>query len=181
MDFLTRALRRVISAYTAVAITAVILMMLHITFDVALKFFLGWSPPGTITMVSTYYMVAVAFLPLAMVEFRDAHIAVDVVSEHFPPRLQSITRTIGFALSLAVFGVVAATSGQMAVEKMRIGAFVMESSTAIPVWPSYFLLPLGAGLMCLVLLLRLFAALTGQVQPGDNPSAEHDIVSESAS
>ena len=43
-------------------------MMLHITADVVGKFVFNRPLPGTIPIVSQYYMVIAAFLPLAMVE-----------------------------------------------------------------------------------------------------------------
>ncbi|WP_417722608.1 TRAP transporter small permease [Salipiger sp.] len=165
MTFLSRLLQRLHDWVRVIAGLATILMMLHITADVALKHFAGFAPPGTIAIVSTYYMVIVAFLPLAMVERRDGHITVEVLADHFPPKLATLSRFAGLLLSMVIFAVLTAGAWSVAVEKYAIGAFIIEYGTPIPVWPSYFLLPLGTGLMTLVLGFRCLAMLTGREDP----------------
>ena len=67
---------------------ALLLMMLHIAADVALRYLFSAPLHGTVEIVSTYYMVAVVFLPLALIELRNGHIVVELVSQHFPARVQ---------------------------------------------------------------------------------------------
>ena len=56
----------------------IILLMLHITADVAGKYFFNRPIIGTLEIVSRYYMVAVVFLPLAYVQIRRQHLTVEM-------------------------------------------------------------------------------------------------------
>ena len=61
-------------------------MMVHVTVDVALRYAMNSPIPGTLEIVSAYYMVAGVFLPLAAVELARASIAVDAAYQCRPPQ-----------------------------------------------------------------------------------------------
>ena len=67
MQTLGRLLSYLINAVTVLAGLSVALMMVHITVDVISRYVFNYPLPGTITVVSNFYMVLVAFLPLAFV------------------------------------------------------------------------------------------------------------------
>ncbi|MFD0390887.1 TRAP transporter small permease [Tistrella bauzanensis] len=88
MQALGRGLSRLIHFTTVLGVLAVTLMMLHITIDVVVRNIFGITLPGTIAAVSNFYMLVVAFLPLAYAEEADKHISVEVVTELMPARVQ---------------------------------------------------------------------------------------------
>lgn len=161
MESITRLLGRLIDLVTIVGAIAIVLMMLHITLDVFLRYVFWSPPPGTLVFVSNYYMVAVSFLALAFAERRNAHIAVEVVFEYFPLRFQRLTSCLGAALSALIFGMLAWRGLDEALRKQAIDAFMFEQGLRIPIWPSYYLLPIGAGLMSLVLVFKIIRYLVG--------------------
>ena len=55
-----------------------LVMMLHVCADVALKYLMSRPIEGTLEIVSYYYMVAAVFLPLAFVELTRSAVAVDL-------------------------------------------------------------------------------------------------------
>ena len=61
-----RLLARTTSLATLIAGIAIALMMLHVSLDVAFRYLLGAPLPGTLTIVTYYYMVIAAFVPLAL-------------------------------------------------------------------------------------------------------------------
>lgn len=142
-----------------------LLMIVHVTLDVAMRFLFNMPLPGTIMVVSLFYMIAVAFLPLAAVEERDAHISVEIVTELLPAYLQSCLRVFSIFFSTLVFGLLTFRTGVEAVTKFRIGAYVVEAGTRVPTWPPYFFLPIGFGLMTLVLLCRLLKRVPSSEKP----------------
>lgn len=156
-----RLLARIIDLTTVVGLAAVALMMLHITVDVIGKFIFNAPVPATIALVSNYYMVVVAFLALALAERRNGHITVEVLTEFFPRPVQKHLFSWTYLLSAAVFGVFAYRSWLEARTAHESGTFIMEQSTKLITWPSYYLLPIGAGLMTLVLVYRFLVYLTG--------------------
>jgi TRAP-type C4-dicarboxylate transport system permease small subunit len=161
MEFLTRLIGRIIDATTVIGAVAVALMMIQITADVVAKFVFLAPLPATITMVSNYYMVIVAFLPLAFVERRDGHITVEVVTEFMPARLQRNLAVWATALSAVVFALLTWRGLHDATAKYDIGAFIMEQGVKVEIWPSHFILPAGTALMSLVLVFKIIRYLTG--------------------
>lgn len=147
------------------AALAVLLMMLHVTTDIVLRYLFNAPPPGTITFVSHYYMVFLVCLPLAFVERANGHIAVDVVTDRLPERWSYHLRHIALLPSAAVVGLVTYATWVEALGKFKRGTFLMEQGIQVPVWIGYFALPLGYGLMTLYLLLKFVAYLQGRPVP----------------
>ena len=141
-----------------IGLILLLMMIVHVTLDVSLRFLFNMPLTGTITVVSLFYMIAVAFLPLAAVEERDAHISVEVLTELLPTRIQDWLQILAALITTLVMGLLAVRTAAEALAKFRIGAFVIEAGTRVPTWPAYVLLPLGFGLMTLVLIRKL---LTG--------------------
>jgi len=161
MIALGRVLARATDFTLIVGLIAVGLMMVHITIDVAGKFLINEPVPATIAMVSSYYMVVVAFLPIAYAETRNSHITVEVLTELFPMRVQKHMYSWSYLISAVIYGLLTYRMWGEAVRAQSNGTFLMEQSTKLLVWPSYYLLPFGCGLMTLVLTYRFFIYLTG--------------------
>ncbi|WP_416391404.1 TRAP transporter small permease [Alloalcanivorax xenomutans] len=68
MYALGRWLSKITNLMTVIGGLAIALMMLHVTADVVGRFVFGTPIPGTITIVSHYYMIVAAFVPLAYAE-----------------------------------------------------------------------------------------------------------------
>ncbi|MVW72364.1 TRAP transporter small permease [Bordetella sp. 15P40C-2] len=162
---ITKIFDRVIEVTTLAGGIAVVLMMIHITADIVLRFFSS-APPGTISIVSYYYMLIVTFISLAFAERRNAHIAVDIVYDHLPRALQACCRVVSRLLCIAIFGLMTVKSWDIAMEKLRIGSRFIQGSSVIITWPGYFLLPLGLGLLCLTYVMKLLRVLT-EAPPSD--------------
>ena len=133
MTRISRFLSTCATCTSVLAGAAVALMMVQVTLDVAMRHLFGSPLPGTLTIVSYYYMVIAAFVPLALAEQRDAHISVEFVTDLMPK-----------------------------------GTAEISGATKIAVWPAYFALPLGAGLMTLILALR-FALYVTSKTPQEAP------------
>ncbi|MCE8025760.1 TRAP transporter small permease [Billgrantia aerodenitrificans] len=135
-----------------------LLMALHVTLDVALRYLLGKSFPGTLEVVSFYYMVAVVFLPLAYVELKREHISVDVLVGRLPASLQLILYLFACSLGLLYFGMLCY---QSYLDAMR-ATTRMETAMAnfrFYLWPSRWALPVGFGAMMLAIFANMLKAL----------------------
>lgn len=168
MDFCLRLLGRIVDLTIPLGAFALLLMMSHIAIDVGAKNLFASPLPGTITFVSNYYMVAAAFLPLAFAERSNAHISVEVVSEHFPELVQRRLNVVTMAFSAVVMAALAWQSFAEAERARGIGAFIIENDHKLPVWPARYLLPLGAALMVVTLVAKIAVALRRR-QPLDTP------------
>ena len=161
MKLFQRVLEPLVSVMGLVGIICVTLMMLHITTDVILRFVFNSPIRGTITIVSHYYMVILGFCSLAVAESRDAHVSVEVFTELMPRNVQSVLAAMAAFLAAIVFGFVTVRTWIEAIHKMEISAAIQQGSLTIPVWPSYFALPLGCGLMAVTALWRAQAIARG--------------------
>jgi len=138
---------------------ALLLMMLHVNLDVAMRYFFSAPFANTVEIVSTYYIVAIVFLPLAIVEILNAHITVEILAQHLPKRLYELLIAAVALVSSVYFAMFTVRSLEDAMQKFDVGEVALGNSQ-ITVWPTRFYLPLGCGLITLVLIhkaWRLFA------------------------
>lgn len=155
-----RILGRVTDILAFFGCVGVVLMMLHITVDVFMRL-IGHPIPATVTIVPHYYMLPIIFLPLALAERNDAHITVEVLVQFFRRNVQKALAVVAWAVSVGVFGILFYQTLLDALDKSEKGTFIMEVDWRIPIWPSYYFLPVGFGLVILVLVYRIVITITG--------------------
>lgn len=154
LDTLSRYIANAVGVLGALG---VIVMTLHITGDVLARLLFGSPLAGTNEIVSRYYMIAVAFLPLAWVEHRKGMISVEMFDEVLPRKVLAISNLIVALFSISALLLIAWASLHEALDAYRKDAFVMAIGTRIPVWPTYFLIPLGCLLAAVLVVLRMTA------------------------
>lgn len=179
-----RWLSKITDLMTILGGLAIALMMLHVTADVAGRYLFNMPMPGTITIVSHYYMIVAAFVPLAFAEQKNAHISVEVVTERLPKVVQKHLEGWALLLSAAVFALLAVRTWGEALSKHDISASVVQGNASIPIWQTYYVLPVGTALMALVLLYKFIIYLSGgpsgldkdRAVPEGAPSAEGTVL-----
>ncbi len=130
----------------------IVLMMLHVVLDVAAKFLLNLPLPGTIEIVSAYYMVGVLFLPLGYVARENEHIYVELFTQKLSPRnLRRLEAAIGLVGGLSMAGV-AWLTGLEAAARTASGERWETAASLIQVWPSRWILPVGTGVMAVYMI-----------------------------
>lgn len=139
---------------------ALLLMMLHITADVTARFFFNSPLHGTVEIVPTYYMVAAVFLPLAMIERLNAHIVVELVSQHLPKRAQEIQIALVALVSAAYFGAFTWQTWGDALQKFEVREMSL-GNVAVTVWPTRFYVPVGCGLITVLLIYKAVCLFRG--------------------
>ena len=155
MQALERILSGMIGIATLISGIALSLMMVHITADVASKFFFSHPLPGTIAIVSNYYMVAVVFLPLAFAERRNQHITVEILVERLPFLAQRRLNGLSAIYSAVLLGLLTWRGMQEALRKTDVGTFIIEQDVRIDTWPAFYLMPIGTGLIVAALTYKL--------------------------
>jgi len=133
-------------------------MMLHITGDVARRFFFNRSLPATLEMVTYYYMVGAVFLAMAYVEKRGEHIRVDLFAQMFPRKFQLVLYIFGGLVCLLFFFLLAWQGYVDAVRATDRGERVM-SRYQFYIWPSRWAIPVGIGALMLVVLSNMLKAI----------------------
>ncbi|MFV0244722.1 MAG: TRAP transporter small permease [Qingshengfaniella sp.] len=150
------------SLLLGVTMIAGTLMMLHVTTDVLARWVFNNPLPGTGEITASYYMIAVAFLPLAWVTLRDEHVTADIFVSALPGPMK---RVIAVLVDLLVILYVSAFVWQSwisAVAKTRRNEVWEIFGGYLPIWPTRWLLPVAGAVMVLAMVFRLLARLTGR-------------------
>lgn len=161
---LDRLLDRVSFALAAFGAVLVVLMAVHIVTDIVSRALFRISLELTSEIVARYYMTAIVFLPLAVVEQRGAHIIAETFTDPLPPRaLLFLQGAIGIVVALFA-GLVAWLSLTEAVTKTAANELLQSAHATIPIWPTRWFLPVGFGLFCLTAALRGVRRILAAVQ-----------------
>jgi len=85
-----------------------------------------------------------------------AHVSVDILQQKFPPAMIRVTEIVTCLVASWCFSLIAWLGFVRAVESYR-SSDVMAGGIPWPMWPSIGLVPFGAGLITLRLVLHLIA------------------------
>lgn len=138
----------------ALGCLATLLMMLHVAGDVTLRLLLRQPIPGTLETVTYVYMVAVVFLPLAMVQRRRQQIVVELFTHAVPPRLLAVLDGCVGLLGAVFMAAVTWFSGKEAWAQTLIRETAPSMMNPVPIWPARWFVVVGAGLVGLYLLMH---------------------------
>ncbi len=153
-----RIIRGVSWLFERLSSVFLLLMMLHVTADVFMKYFFNAPIEATIETVTYYYMIGVVFLPLAAAELRNEHIYVDLFIKRFSPRLQLAFYVFACLCGMLYFGILTWQTFRDAI-RATAGRETVMANFLFYVWPSRWALPIGMGAMVLALGGNLCRAL----------------------
>lgn len=168
---LDRIVVRMSDGLALVGAIGVIAMLLHISAYVLMRLLLGSPIPATVEIVSRYYMVLIAFLPLAWAERRGDMISIEVFAGLVPVALRPWMDAFVALVTAGAYVVLTWTTWLMAMREFDTRSFVLSLNVAIPTWPGYFILPAGFGLAACICLYRAVAAVV-PARPADTSASE---------
>ena len=133
----------------------IFLMMLHVVLDVLSKYLLNEPIVGTLEIVSNYYMVAIVFLPLAVVQRHDGHVKVEVFTNSLPKRLIVVFDVFAAILTLVYVSLMTWLVLLEAVDQTVIREKLQVGISLMPVWPARWFAPIGGALFILAIIMTL--------------------------
>ncbi|EAR52697.1 TRAP-T family transporter, DctQ (4 TMs) subunit [Oceanicola granulosus HTCC2516] len=142
----------------AAACVVMLLMMAHITIDVGVRYFVNGQIVGTLEWVSFYYMVALVFLALGYVEFRNENIRVDLFAQMMPAPVQLGLYIFACILGLVFFGMLFWQSLDDAIRATGRAEEAM-SNFRFYIWPARWALPIGFAGVLLAVMANLLRAV----------------------
>ena len=166
MDTLRDMLERAARSLVRLGCVLVGLMALHVVLDVGGRYIFNAPLPGTVEMVSHYYMVGVIFLPLAYVQSRRGHFVAEIFTQRMPPLVVAVLEAIVTLVTALLLAFLAWRTAAYALEFTQARESVQTAYFTIPTWPSRWLVPLGLGLMDLYALVQALLALAGRTSGG---------------
>ena len=139
-----------------IAILVLVAMMFFTVVDVCLRAFFNYPIPGDVEIIELS-MVCAGFLGLAWCAMRGMHIKVDLVVSLMPKGIQNLLDAFNYLLG---FGICAIFTWRGFVEGSANREMNQLSSILkVPLFPFYWLMALGYGMLCLAILLLLFKSL----------------------
>ncbi len=160
-------MHRITSGLALLGAAAVVLMLAHVTAYVVLRHVLSAPVPATVEIVSSYYMIAVAFLPLAWAERRGDMIVVEVFGHLYPKPVRRWIDALVFLTCCAAYSALTYTTFLVALREFTAKSFVISLSLAVPTWPGYFVLPVSFALAALVCFHKAATVLLATNTGGD--------------
>ncbi len=139
-----------------IAAMAIFVMMSLTCVDVFLRYFFRKPIPGTYEIVALLGAVAVSFA-MAHTLAEKGHVAVTLIVQLFPKRIQGIIESIISIFGIILFALIAWQSVLYGVDCQRVGEVSM--TLQLPFYPIIYGVALGAGVVCLVLLVDLANAI----------------------
>ncbi len=137
---------------------ALVIMVLVIVADVVMRI-LAIGVPG-LSEVEVFMMVAITFLSIAYVGMRKGHIIIEIFVSRFSAPKMAVASTISDILALVFTAIVVWRSVPYALQNLTKHTAVLE----IPLTWSIFLVTLGAGLLCIVILADVLEHLSEVVK-----------------
>ena len=138
---------------------AMFLMMAQVGADVVLKYLFNRPVQYTLEMVSSYYMVAVVFLPLGLVTRAKAHVIVELFTQGLSKRALALVDALAYLLAFVYAALITRQAVRVALEKTHVRESWEAATLDIQVWPARWFLPIGTGLMALYLIVLIIENL----------------------
>jgi TRAP-type C4-dicarboxylate transport system permease small subunit len=137
------------------ACLAVCVMMLLSCADVALRLF-GAPIPGAYEMVGFLGAVIVSFA-LAYTSLQRGHVAVEVIFEKLPAKVQYFVESAGNLTGVALFAMIAWQSLAYGTDLRHSGE--VSLTLQMPIYPFVYGIALGSGMLALVLLIDFIRSM----------------------
>jgi TRAP-type C4-dicarboxylate transport system permease small subunit len=139
-------------AWVSAALT--LLMMLTVVYDVIARVVFR-APTLWVIDVNEYMLVYLTFIPAAWILLRDNHVKVELAVERLPLRARRITDFVGDLLGLLYCGILAWQSWLVSWTAYQ-GSFRFSTALALPQFPVFVIIPIGAAWLGLAFLVRLW-------------------------
>ncbi len=132
----------------------VIVLMLHIVADVFMRYVFNSPLPGTIEIVSYWWMILITFLGQGLTQRRREHLEVSLLTD-LMPQMDRLGTIIGGRLLTLITVVALGYYGLLAaIEQTHRGEIAMGSIT-IAIWPMRWMVPIGMGIFAAQLVVDL--------------------------
>lgn len=162
MTVLDRLADRLSQVLALVGALGLLALLLHVSAEVIGRNLFRSPIPGTNQIVSHYYMVLIAFLPLAWVERSRAMISVELLDGLLPASVRRFSDALTALFACLIYAVIAWVTWADFVKNFNVGSFVDVLGIRLPIWPSYALPPVGFALAALVTGYRAIRGAGGQ-------------------
>jgi TRAP-type C4-dicarboxylate transport system permease small subunit len=150
---------------------AVAAMCIHIVAEIVANEVFRRPIEGTTEIVARWYMVAIVFLPLGLIQRHNRHIKAELFTDGLGLRWRRILEIVIHLLMAAMAALFAWYSWIDAADAMARAESIELMSGTLDVWPTRWIVPAGFGSMALVAVL---SALRWMIEPAAIRAEEKD-------
>jgi TRAP-type C4-dicarboxylate transport system permease small subunit len=159
---LERCIRNIEKIITVIGGVMLALMMFLGTADVIGRYVFNRPLLGA-AEASGLMMGAAVFLSWAYVQSKGGHISLDIISDHYPPRVRAVLNFVMLFLLLVLFSLITYKGGLIAKKAWHLSEMVQILE--VPIAPFKLLVPIGAFFICLeciIQMVHLFPEMAGR-------------------
>ena len=149
--------------FNLISIFCIAAIIVAVTSNVLMRYLFNSPIPGAFE-ASGALLVGVVFLSLAYVQATKGHTRVMFLVSRLPKGLQAQLNLITLVLALGVFIIMTWKGAVIAWGDFQVKEVAM-GTVRFPVWPSKMLIPLGAGLLCLRLMVDIASQFSQLLKP----------------
>lgn len=155
---MTNGLMKLNKFYLIAGGIGLMLMAIHVSLDAIGKYIFSIPIPATLEIVAFYYMPTVVALPLAFVEMKNGHVAVEMIHEMFPAVVRRANLIINGLVTAGFLSVLTWLAAREAWRKFLIGEF-MFGQYPIIIWPGRVIFVLGTAFFTIVVIIKTIGFL----------------------
>jgi TRAP-type C4-dicarboxylate transport system permease small subunit len=152
-----------------------LLMALHVSASVISRWTFGSDIPLTLELTAYYYMVALTFLPLALIDLTHRHIRAEFLYALMP---RAVRYVLALAIRLSMVGFLGFLTWRTwlsAQGRTRVGEEIVSMMGYFPIWPARWIVPVGLAMATIAAAVLVFRALLGRDDgPADDITRELD-------
>lgn len=149
-----------------IALVMMFAVMMIVAADVFMRYVFNAPFSWAYDLIAMYLMAGIFFLGLSQAYASGAHVSVDILQQMFSPTGKRLAEIVTAGVALLAFGAMALLGYERALDAFQ-AKDVMAGAIPWPTWPSIALMPFGAGLLCLRLLVTLAGHLASLVSGQD--------------
>lgn len=158
-------LDRLAQLLMVIGAACILMMMLQVVAEATLRTLFKQTIPGTEEIVSAYYMIGCAFLPLAWVQRHKGHVIIEIFTIWMSPRAAAALDGV-VAVAVSVCLTIYAYAGLVKAVAMTRDDEILIGMIDVVVWPSRWMVPAGLILMVAFLLLQAVDELRYAIKGG---------------
>ena len=163
IQFLGSALDHVTRLLWLISGAMIVLMAFVTGYGVVMRYIFN-NPDPYAYEITYILMLACVVFSLAYTQKLGRHLRIDILDRYFSERVRGVLNNIlGPVVGLTLCIPIVWKTWEKALFAFQSGQ--MSGTTGIPVYPMMFTIPVGAGLLCLVLIVQILsylASITGK-------------------
>lgn len=152
-------------AYIACAV--LVFMSIMISTDTILRYFFNSPILGVLEISEYLLMVAIVFFGMSLTSREGGHIKIEFVSRYIPGKIKKWVDIIINIIAVIFFYIIGLQAWKQTLKAIEVNQ-LSSGAVEFPMAPGYFIVVLGAFLMCIRLIIEMVDIASNQTAKEDS-------------